>query len=271
MQFKFILSALALLATSSSLVQADSVEYSEEHQLDRRGGKAGKVFAIVGGITATLGGILTLQPELVTFGAAMGIMGSAAGTVSAIVSRRDLKKNLGAALVAAEPDLSLHSTHADPSGNWTNFVLSGRNLQAGNAVWMELTHYHKTNRIDALVVGSKTGLNRRQAANGQQIKVSFNILSQPQGGYDADQLNRFAKSMSDAVASAKTDTSCHGSVVDGKAAWTGKITIGTLDELKNKEVVNDCTQDPNAYGQYFSEERVFPGDSFVAGGSFLAI
>ncbi|KAJ3097726.1 hypothetical protein HDU97_004576 [Phlyctochytrium planicorne] len=264
MQFKSILSVLALLASSSNLVQAAPVEAAEDHQLERRG--AGKALSIVGGIAATVGGVLTLQPELVAYGAALGIAGSATSTVGAIISRRDGSKlSLGKALVAGEPNLSLHSAQTHSSGNWTNFVISGRNLKAKNAVYMELTHYHKTNRIDGLIVGTKTGLKKRDEP--QHIKVSFNILDQPQGGYDKEQLNRFAQSMAEKVAAAGKETSCHGSVVEGKVAWNGKISIGSLADLQNREVINDCSQDPNAYAQYFDEQHIPAGSSFVSGGS----
>ncbi|KAJ3093915.1 hypothetical protein HDU97_008835 [Phlyctochytrium planicorne] len=246
------------------------------HQLERRGGGdagGGKFLSVLGGMLATIGGILTLQPELVAYGAVMAIVGSAAGTVGTIIGRRDEEEiNLGKILVANEPDLSLHSSRLHSSGNWSTYVISGRNLEAGNAVWMELTQYHQTNRIDALVVGSKTGLSRRQAQSAQHIKLSFNILDKPEGGFDKEQLNRFAKGMADAVAEGKKDTSCHGSLVQGKAVFNGKISIGTLDELNKREVINDCSQDPKAYAQYFNEEHVPATGQFQASSaSFLSI
>ncbi|KAJ3097727.1 hypothetical protein HDU97_004577 [Phlyctochytrium planicorne] len=274
MQFRFLISALALLVSSSQLVQADPLASAEDHQLEKRGGGASKALAIVGGIAATIGGILTLQPELVAYGAALSIIGSATGTVGAIISRRDLENlNLGTALVAAEPNLSLHASEFHPSGNWTSFVLSGRDMDAGNAVYMELTQYHKTNRVDGLIVGSKVGLSRRQDQTAQHIKFSVNLMGAPEGGYDTEQLNRFAKNMADSVAAAGKETSCHGSIVDGKAVWNAKISVGSLDDLKTREVVNDCTQDPAAYQQYFDEQHVAAGSSFVGGSSasFLAI
>ncbi|KAJ3093914.1 hypothetical protein HDU97_008834 [Phlyctochytrium planicorne] len=288
MHFKFLLSALALLSTSGRLVQAspslnsdsldlvvrDPLPSIDEHHLERRGGDAGKALNIIGGIAATIGGILTLQPELVAYGAVLTIVGSAASTVGAIVSRRDGEEiNLGKILAADEPALSLHSSKLHSSGNWSTYVLSGRNLEAGNAVWMEVTHYHKTNRVDALVVGTKTnGLSRRQGQNDQHIKVSFNALDRPEGGFDKEQLNRFAESMASKVAASKKDTSCHGSIVQGKKVFNGKISIGTLDELKNREVINDCSQDPKAYSQYFNEEHVPATGQFQASSaSFLTL
>ncbi|KAJ3100837.1 hypothetical protein HDU97_001891 [Phlyctochytrium planicorne] len=272
MQPKHLLSALALLCTSSSLVHASEIDLAtEQHELERRGGDASKTLGFIGGILGVIGGILTFNPELITFGSVLTVVGGATATLGEAISRRDdeFESSLGAALIADEPNLSIHSAEVHSSGNWTNYVLSGRNLTAGNAVYMELTHYPQTGRIDGLVVGSKTGLSKRAAKNAQHIKFSFHVFSKPKGGYDKAQLNRFASNMAKSVAAKKTDTSCHGAIVKGQGAWNGKIVIGTLEQLKKKKVVNDCSKDPKAYGEYFNEKHV--PNKGKAGNSFLAV
>ncbi|KAJ3093783.1 hypothetical protein HDU97_009043 [Phlyctochytrium planicorne] len=264
MNFKFLISALALLCASGNLVQASEttggaddfgLTSTEEHQLERRGGDSGKALTIVGGIAGMVGGILTLQPELVAYGAVLTAVSSATTIVNGALSRRDGEFNLGNALVQDEPALALHSAEKHASGNWTNYVLSGRNKKAANSVYMELTHYHKSGRLDGLVVGSKTGLSRRAVQNAQHVKFSFNVIKHPKEGYDKTQLNRFASNMAKTIAAKKRDTSCHGSLVKGAGAWHGKVVIGTLDQLKKKQVVNDCSKDPKAYGPYFNEKH----------------
>ncbi|KAJ3107706.1 hypothetical protein HDU97_003376 [Phlyctochytrium planicorne] len=281
MHLKLLIPALALLCTLGYVVQASdstletfdvppqSLSISEEHELARRGG-ASKIFQIFGGIVGVIGGFLAFQPELVAFGGALAILGGTSGTVGTILSRRDGDINLGKAIVADEPDLYIHSTEVHPSGNSTDFVISGRNSTAGNAVYMEITHHHETNEVEGIIIGSKTGLSRRAVSNSQHIKFSFKIFSRPNGGYDRAQLSRFAHSMANSVATHKRDTSCHGSMINEHVTWNGKITIGTVAQLRARRIVNDCSRDPKAYGQYFSEKLVTISHKGQAAHSFLA-
>ncbi|KAJ3107707.1 hypothetical protein HDU97_003377 [Phlyctochytrium planicorne] len=282
MHFKFLIPTLALFCTLGHLAQASasSIETfdvpsqdlasTEEHQLERRGG-VGKVLKIVGGIAGIVGGFLTFQPELSAYGAALAFFGTYTGTVGTIFSRRGEEMSLGKALVAEEPDLFLHSEEIHPDGNATDFVISGRNLTSGNAVYMEITHHHQTNEIEGMIVSTKAGLTRRAAANAQHLKFNFQILSRPRGGYDRAQLNRFAHSMASAVASHKRDTSCHGSMINEHTTWVGKVTIGTVAQLKARKVVNDCSRDPKVYGKYFEETHAPAAPRGQAAHSFLAV